>query len=394
MPSVASHAKQANEYQPAIQYMSDAVLAKLDKCRVYLAECTKAEEAKEIADVAEAARVYAKRKGAGIEVYNKASEYRLRAERKLGEILATTPKAEGGRPLKTGSKTEPVSTLAEMGIDKKTSSRAQALAAVPDEDFEAMVQVTGEQELNASQVAKDAQKRKRRENQTAAEESRAKEFVKEFTLTDDERETQCDALITDPPYGILDEEWEPGELAMFTRNWAAQWNDCGAKCAVIFWSQRYLWEGRRWFDEELSNYEFQQLLIWHYPNNKSPQSRKGFKQTWEPAFFYRAKDSDFQVRVGGGEWGEELNDFDCHVAAVPQSNFNGENTKIHPAQKPVSAMKWLINAVTDPGDLVCDPFTGSGTTGIAALQLGRNFYGIETNEEYREEAERRIKAYG
>ena len=85
---------------------------------------------------------------------------------------------------------------------------------------------------------------------------------------------------------------------------------------------------------------------------------------------------------------------DSHVAAVPQSNFNGADRKVHPAQKPVSVMRWLVNALTRPGDLVVDPFAGSGTTGIAAVQLGRAFHGIETDATYRTDAERRIASYG
>jgi site-specific DNA-methyltransferase (adenine-specific) len=100
------------------------------------------------------------------------------------------------------------------------------------------------------------------------------------------------------------------------------------------------------------------------------------------------------VIVSGDKWGDGLNDFDCHVAAVPQSNFNNSETKQHPAQKPVSVMRWLINATTQPGDVVCDPFCGSGTTGIASVQLKRRFHGIEISEEYRNLSEKRIATYG
>jgi len=163
---------------------------------------------------------------------------------------------------------------------------------------------------------------------------------------------------------------------------------------AIFWSQAHLWNGRTWFDESLDGYSFQQLLIWHYANNKSPQSRQGFKRTWEPVFLYRQDGCEREIKVGGGEWGKGLTDFDCHVAAVPQTNFNDENTKQHPAQKPVSVMKWLVNALTDPGHLVCDPFCGSGTTGIATMQLGRRFHGIEISEEFIGMAKGRIAKYG
>ena len=49
----------------------------------------------------------------------------------------------------------------------------------------------------------------------------------------------------------------------------------------------------------------------------------------------------------------------------------------HSAAFPVDLPKWFIKLFTQPGDLVLDPFLGSGTTAVAALQLGRNFVGIE-----------------
>ena len=222
----------------------------------------------------------------------------------------------------------------------------------------------------------------------------AKPEASDWRVTDDQAVIPCTALVTDPPYGILDEAWEPTKIEEFTRDWLSRWNAGKADFIVSFWSQRHLWAGKTWFDESLSNYAFQQLLVWHYPNNKSPQNRMGFKQTWEPILFYRRRDSAAAVAVGGAEWGDGLNDFDCHVAAVPQSNFTDAEMKQHPAQKPVSVMRWLINALSKPGDMICDPFCGSGTTGIAAMQLHRRFHGIETSAEFRELSGRRIAAYG
>jgi len=63
----------------------------------------------------------------------------------------------------------------------------------------------------------------------------------------------------------------------------------------------------------------------------------------------------------------------------------------HPTQKPIILMKWIIEKYTNPGDIVLDPFMGSGTTGIACVQTGRNFIGCEISEEYFKIAERRIK---
>ena len=62
----------------------------------------------------------------------------------------------------------------------------------------------------------------------------------------------------------------------------------------------------------------------------------------------------------------------------------------HPTEKPVALMKELVRLFTNPGDIVFDPFMGSGTTGVAALELGRRFIGIEKNAEYFAEAERRL----
>jgi len=88
---------------------------------------------------ADAARIYAKRVGASREVVNRAAEYKLRAERKLGEILAGFEKAKGAGQYhrgSTGSARERVPTIGDAGISRKLSSRAKALAAIPQETFE------------------------------------------------------------------------------------------------------------------------------------------------------------------------------------------------------------------------------------------------------------------
>ena len=56
--------------------------------------------------------------------------------------------------------------------------------------------------------------------------------------------------------------------------------------------------------------------------------------------------------------------------------------KIHPAQKPVTVLKRLIEIFTDPGDVVIDPCAGSGSTLRAAKELGRNSYGFEISKEF------------
>jgi modification methylase len=64
--------------------------------------------------------------------------------------------------------------------------------------------------------------------------------------------------------------------------------------------------------------------------------------------------------------------------------------KLHPTQKPESLLHRILVATTDPGDIVLDPFFGTGTTGAAARRLGRRFIGIEQEPAYRAAAEARI----
>lgn len=62
----------------------------------------------------------------------------------------------------------------------------------------------------------------------------------------------------------------------------------------------------------------------------------------------------------------------------------------HPTQKPVSLLEFMVNTYTNRGDLVFDPTMGSGTTGVACRNLGRDFIGIELNEDYFNIAKERI----
>lgn len=65
--------------------------------------------------------------------------------------------------------------------------------------------------------------------------------------------------------------------------------------------------------------------------------------------------------------------------------------QIHPTQKPVALCEWLIKTYTNEGNLVLDNCMGSGTTGVACVNTGRNFIGIEANGKYYNAAEYRIK---
>lgn len=71
--------------------------------------------------------------------------------------------------------------------------------------------------------------------------------------------------------------------------------------------------------------------------------------------------------------------------------FNGEANPVHPTQKPVSLLEYLIKTYTLEGETVLDNCIGSGSTGIACLNTNRNFIGIEKDDKYFEIAKKRIE---
>ncbi len=68
-----------------------------------------------------------------------------------------------------------------------------------------------------------------------------------------------------------------------------------------------------------------------------------------------------------------------------------DRTGLHPTEKPLALMGEIIRLFTDPGDSILDPFMGIGSTGIAAIKLGRTFIGVEQDEHYFQIACRRIE---
>jgi phage N-6-adenine-methyltransferase len=126
-----------NAHAPLVHYNAACIA---------LAAAKSTDEVKDWRDKAEAMRAYAHQsKNRQLEI--DAAEIRIRAERRLGELLveqkATYGLNTGGRPRETGATTEPVfserPTLADIGVDKKLSSHAQRVAAIPEAEFEGIV---------------------------------------------------------------------------------------------------------------------------------------------------------------------------------------------------------------------------------------------------------------
>lgn len=72
-------------------------------------------------------------------------------------------------------------------------------------------------------------------------------------------------------------------------------------------------------------------------------------------------------------------------------DFKPDSKKLHPTQKPVALLEYLIKTYTSKGALILDNCMGSGSTGVACKRLGRDFIGMELNEEYFKLAKERIE---
>ncbi len=103
---------------------------------------------------------------------------------------------------------------------------------------------------------------------------------------------------------------------------------------------------------------------------------------------YFGADKHPGIREGFNDSGGASRFFYC---AKPSRAERGADN-VHPTVKPVALMRWLCRLVTPPGGLVLDPFTGSGTTGCAAVAEGFRFVGCEKEAEYVAIAEKRIAA--
>jgi site-specific DNA-methyltransferase (adenine-specific) len=119
----------------------------------------------------------------------------------------------------------------------------------------------------------------------------------------------------------------------------------------------------------------------------NPQMTKGKYRNKSPA---RKSDShDDRIYSKINHSGDNFNDDYYPTTIIEISNAN-QKGKVHPTQKPVALMDYLIKTYTNEGEAVLDFAMGSGTTGVAAKNLNRNFIGIELDETYLNIAQKRI----
>lgn len=132
------------------------------------------------------------------------------------------------------------------------------------------------------------------------------------------------------------------------------------------------------FEQIFQNYKDykKQLLIWHKPNGMC-LSQHEYWRTIEYIWYIREKGATFNKDVKRNPYYQTL-------------NLSSELHHLHPTVKPLNLVKKFIEVSSKPGDLVFDPFVGSGTTAVACQQLGRRFIGFEKEEKYIEVCQKRL----
>ena len=181
--------------------------------------------------------------------------------------------------------------------------------------------------------------------------------------------TGIDAVITDPPYGI----GFAGSNAS-TRKWSGIENDDG--------------------NLDLSPILNMECLVISFGANCYPNllPHRGRWICWDKRVVEKADrmlGSAFELA-----WVNKKSGFDkmyrvMHGGVVNADGLSGD--RVHPTQKPMVLMRRILLDYTNEGDTILDPFMGSGTTGVACVQTGRNFIGIEIDRTYFEIAKKRIE---
>jgi site-specific DNA-methyltransferase (adenine-specific) len=179
-----------------------------------------------------------------------------------------------------------------------------------------------------------------------------------------------DAVITDPPYGM---RWD-GKISMGK-------NGTGGKAKSKFNGVTIVNDDRSF--DPTPFLEFYKVILWgfhHYSNRLPIGSVLVWIKRYDSGYGSYLSDADLAWMKGGEG-----------VYCFRDLSLQGESdNKLHPTQKPLPLMRWCIERISHPNDTIFDPFMGSGTTGVACMQLGRNFIGCEIDPKYFAIAEKRI----
>jgi DNA modification methylase len=177
---------------------------------------------------------------------------------------------------------------------------------------------------------------------------------------------KVDAVITDPPYGIGFDGMRPSTSSH------------GGRKAYEFMG----------WDKETPNAEIF-AEIFRISNTQVIWGANYFPEHIRPSMGWLFWDKGQRIFQSDGELAytnmqKALRVFTLNRAAIAQDGA------VHPTQKPLALMKWCIDQADNP-ETILDPFMGSGTTGVAPIQMGRNFIGIEREPKYFDIACKRIE---
>ncbi len=120
------------------------------------------------------------------------------------------------------------------------------------------------------------------------------------------------------------------------------------------------------------------------------------KATYNPQMeqgksYYKTTSQASTKIYGAHEAYETISNGERYPKSIIKSSNASHTNRFHPTEKPTDLMEWLINTYSNPDDLICDPFAGSGSTLVACKKLNRRFIGIEISPEYCTIAEQRLK---
>jgi hypothetical protein len=328
------------------------MMEQVNHARRALAEVETVEDALRVADYAESIRYAARQARAGMEAENFAAEVRLRAERRAGELLSQTEKHVGGRPSETGRTVLPVYTpkLADLGVTKSASSRYQQVADVPPEVFEDYIAAKQErgEEITTNRLlrlAREAPKDVPEPDEiTTAGSAEIRHGDLRVTLND--LTGQVDAIITDPPYPaeFLDEYDALGELASRILK--------PGGLAVVMVGPTHL-------------PEYLRRLMAHIPYR------------WCGAYLMDGPAARVHGRKVGTKWKPLLIFGGSQFITQDVFQSRADDKQHHKWGQSESGMADIVSRLTNPGELVVDPFLGGGTTAVVCRDLGRRFVGCD-----------------
>lgn len=184
-----------------------------------------------------------------------------------------------------------------------------------------------------------------------------------------------DAVVTDPPYGVMLGEVKNGQAITRGQQPYLSFSDTPKYIedvcvkvikAAIQWADRVvLTPGNRCMFLYPQPDDFG---VWYNPAGAS-FGKWGYLLA-QPILYYGKDPRRGKCAFASSIWG--LNSGDVGII----------KNKKHPCPKPLAFTKWLVHKSTTDGETICDPFMGSGTTGIACVEMGRPFIGIEIEEKY------------